>query len=200
VWRPFAHKHARFARRYGVYHSIYDSYDWMNNYGGDQGVGSCFELMSFGAKIWGVLGMRLADSDVLPFDQREQGAVLESYCDDVDVEGLQLGELRESVGAYKAAAEGLAGRGETCSGKQCLKVNEQLALVERMFLSEAGLPGRTWFKHTLQAPGLYLGYAAEAFPGVQQALDDGDMEVAQQQVDVLVERVQAAAAFMDHTP
>lgn len=36
-------------------------------------------------------------------------------------------------------------------------LNERLAMTERRFLSEEGLPGRKWFRHVLQAPGLYLG-------------------------------------------
>lgn len=36
-------------------------------------------------------------------------------------------------------------------------LNERLAMTERRFLSEEGLPGRPWFRHVLQAPGLYLG-------------------------------------------
>ncbi len=47
-----------------------------------------------------------------------------------------------------------------------------------------------------QAPGLYLGYAAESFPGVTQAIDDDDLPLAQQQVAVAAERVAAAAHFL----
>lgn len=36
-------------------------------------------------------------------------------------------------------------------------LNDRLAMTERRFLSREGLPGRTWFRHVLQAPGLYLG-------------------------------------------
>lgn len=36
-------------------------------------------------------------------------------------------------------------------------LNERLAMTERRFLVDEGLPGRQWFRHVLQAPGLYLG-------------------------------------------
>ena len=42
---------------YGQYHSIYDSFAWMDKYGGEGGeAGSSFELMAFAAKLWGLLG------------------------------------------------------------------------------------------------------------------------------------------------
>ena len=69
-------------------------------------------------------------------------------------------------------------------------------MTERSFLNADGLPGRSWMKHVLQAPGFYLGYAAMAFPGVQQAVDDGDLDLAQQQVAVVAECVDKAATFL----
>ena len=63
-------------------------------------------------------------------------------------------------------------------------------------MAEEGLPGRKWFKHTLQAPGMYLGYAAEPFPGVSQALDDNDVATAQAQTEVAAQCVNSAAAFL----
>jgi len=71
--------------------------------------------------------------------------------------------------------------------------NEKLGLTERYLLLEDGLPGRPWFKHCLQAPGLDLGYAAEAFPGIQQALDQGDYPLAQAQIDLTTERIRLAS-------
>mmetsp|Transcript_49510 Transcript_49510/g.67436 ORF Transcript_49510/g.67436 Transcript_49510/m.67436 type:complete len:95 (+) Transcript_49510:122-406(+) len=81
-----------------------------------------------------------------------------------------------------------------------VKLNDRLSLTERRFLAEGGLPERPWFRHVLQAPGLYLGYAAEPFPGVSQACDDGDYDLAQDQVSLAADRVQAAAAFLAGTP
>jgi N-acetylated-alpha-linked acidic dipeptidase len=75
--------------------------------------------------------------------------------------------------------------------------NEKLGLTERHFLLEGGLPKRRWFKHVLQAPGMNLGYAAEAYPGIQQAIDEGNLEVAQEQVGLTAERVESAAKSLE---
>ena len=56
--------------------------------------------------------------------------------------------------------------------------------------------GRKWFRHPLQAPGLYTGYAAQTLPGIEHALSTRDYKEAQEQVGVAALRVQAAAAFL----
>jgi len=77
--------------------------------------------------------------------------------------------------------------------------NEKLGFTERFLLLKDGLPGRPWFKHCLQAPGLDLGYAAEAFPAIQQAIDEdqNNYKVIQHQIDVTAERIQAGAANLE---
>jgi N-acetylated-alpha-linked acidic dipeptidase len=103
-----------------------------------------------------------------------------------------LKELKEAVDNYQTAAATL----QLACGSQC---NEKLGLVEREFIFQEGLPKRKWFKHALQAPGMYLGYAAEVFPGIQQAIDEGDMKLALEQVAVAAESIQAAASHLPVT-
>ena len=50
--------------------------------------------------------------------------------------------------------------------------------------------------HTVQAPGMDLGYAAEAFPGIQQAIDNGNLTLAQEQVGVAVSCIEAVAQLL----
>lgn len=40
-----------------------------------------------------------------------------------------------------------------------IKVNRQYKFLERNFLFEGGLDGRSWFKHVVYAPGLWTGYS-----------------------------------------
>jgi hypothetical protein len=62
--------------------------------------------------------------------------------------------------------------------------------------ADAGLPRRPWFKHVLQAPGLYLGYAAQAFPGVTQAVEEADWATADAQLSAATAAVKRAAEFL----
>jgi N-acetylated-alpha-linked acidic dipeptidase len=53
-------------------------------------------------------------------------------------------------------------------------MNRDLVSVEQALLAPEGLSGRTWYKHTIYAPGTYAGYAAEVLPGANEALDRQD--------------------------
>ena len=48
---------------YGVYHSAYDDFFWMNHFG-DPG----YRYHTLMSQLWGVLALRLSNSDILPFD------------------------------------------------------------------------------------------------------------------------------------
>ena len=207
---------------YGVYHSIYDSFDWIDNWGGTLGSpGSSFDFMAAAARVWGVLALRLADEPLVPFDHAAQAEALAGYEADVrshedPASGLtlDLSSLSAAVAQYKAAADQMAAdvaafrnsrrsreggsnnEKEQGDGPEAAALNQRLTLTERRVLAEEGLPQRPYFKHPLQAPGLYLGYAAEALPGVRQALDDGDQALAQEQVEVAAARIAAAATFL----
>ena len=63
------------------------------------------------------------------------------------------------VGAAKMTPERLAA------------VNAALRQFERALTSEAGLPGRPWYRHFVYAPGLYTGYAVKTLPAVREAID-----------------------------
>lgn len=78
---------------------------------------------------------------------------------DVPVEAMAKARAMELRGAALSrptvGGEGL-GRA-TATRVSVADLNERLGLTERRFLAQEGLPGRPWFRHVLQAPGLYLG-------------------------------------------
>jgi N-acetylated-alpha-linked acidic dipeptidase len=71
------------------------------------------------------------------------------------------------------------------------RLNDALVQVERAFLDQKGLPGRSWFHHPLYAPGLTTGYASWPFPGVVQALKDRDAGAVEAQIRNVAERIDA---------
>jgi N-acetylated-alpha-linked acidic dipeptidase len=97
--------------------------------------------------------------------------------------------------ADKATSE-LASK-DNIPAERLARVNDALTRVERAFLLPAGLPGRSWFRHAIYAPGLTTGYACWPLPGVRQAVLDGDTALLAAQVAALVERLDAASACLD---
>ena len=76
-------------------------------------------------------------------------------------------------------------------------MNAALRNAERAFLLPEGLPDRPWFKHAVFAPGVYTGYAAVAIPGVNEAIDAGDVKRSQQEIDRLAGRLNSAAELLE---
>ena len=59
------------------------------------------------------------------------------------------------------------------------EINDRLMAQERALLDERGLPGRPWFRHLIYAPR--PSYEAVTLPGLREALEKGDLEMAREQ-------------------
>ncbi len=114
---------------------------------------------------------------------------------EMDFAGLEL-----AVAKLDAAATRYQERSRTpeqIAPEKRVRLNEGLAVAERRLLSEQGLPGRAWVKHTLYAPGTYSGYGASTLPGVREALEDNRFDEAKQQLAVLAASLNAEAEYIE---
>ncbi len=194
-----------FAGPYGVYHSAYDTVDWLGRFG-DPG----FRYTVTAAEVYGTLALRLADDDVLPLDYEEYGKSIERDLEDLDAEMGKRGAASspELLGAQEAAAEftrqaarvnqslGEAAVGATLAKGRLARVNQDLLDVEHDFLLPEGLPGRPWFRHAVYAPGVYTGYRATIFPGVREALARNDQAAAREQLRLLADAIRRGSASL----
>ena len=48
----------------------------------------------------------------------------------------------------------------------------RVAEFERSLTSDTGLPGRSWYRHFVYAPGAYTGYGVKTLPAVREALEE----------------------------
>ena len=64
-------------------------------------------------------------------------------------------------------------------------LNKLLYQSERKLLTEAGLPRRAWYKHTIYAPGFYTGYGVKTLPGIREAIEQRNWKEAQEQIDIV---------------
>jgi len=163
------------------------------------------------AEIWGRMALRLANAQVLPYD-------LALYADRVDGfltglaeapggEALDLAPARAAVAVWKDAATDLGHRVQAAlqdgprdgSATAFDSLNTALIRVERQLLlpgddgseQAPGIPGRPWFLHALYAPR--YTYAAMSLPGVTEALEHGDEELARHELARLTAAIQRAA-------
>ena len=183
---------------YGVYHSVFDNYAWFTRF-----ADPTFVYEQQQARVFGLEVLHMADADVLPYDYVTYAKEIAEYLDAAKTkaqdEGLILDTTAADAAAQKmlAAAQAVHARqaGAPASGDTAL--NTALRGAEEDLLSEAGLPNRPWYKHTIYAPGQYTGYAAVVIPGVNEALDAKNATVAQQQLATITEALNRCAATLE---
>jgi len=181
-----------FSGDYGVYHSMYDDHYWMENLGDPS-----FEYHVALTRIWGLVALRLANADVLPYDFGFNAAALEHFLttlelrNKVDPRKLRLKKLHERIGGFQKAGEelreavdhGLASGRD--SAEKSERLNRLLLQVESNWLNPDGIRGRPWFRHLIYASR--YTYAHLEFPGLTEAVEKGDWKLASEQAE-LIER------------
>jgi N-acetylated-alpha-linked acidic dipeptidase len=174
---------------YGVYHSIYDDFRWMDKLG-DPG----FAYHVAAARVYGLLALRLSSADVLPLRFSSYAHTLRDDLDALRRRAVKLqrkpldkptdkpavvadfGPVLQALDVLEAAGRQVDEEAERAArtASSIPRVNEALLQAERAFLSPEGLPRRPWFRHLLVAPGTTTGYASWPFPGLTQAIEDRD--------------------------
>ncbi|KAI9673167.1 MAG: hypothetical protein M1817_003029 [Caeruleum heppii] len=190
------------------YHSCYDNFEWMSKFGDPT-----WESHAAMAQVWALLILEIADSPVLPYDFIAYASAVDGYVKDLeayangqrqggstDGDGLDFTKLRDASKAFTDNA-GLFQRWEqdwlelVNDGRRPetnvvaihrMGHNNRMSNFETHLLDleeGGGLPGREQFKHVIFAPQAWSGYDEAYFPGVRDALDEGNRTLAQQQLD-----------------
>jgi N-acetylated-alpha-linked acidic dipeptidase len=189
---------------YGVYHSAYDDFFWMNHFG-DPG----YRYHTLMSQLWGVLALRLANSDLLPFDFASYASNIRQFVNELskskNLRGqqpsvvqpgeagqpppLDLKPVLDDIDDFEAAGKRLddSASRALASGaidpKLAAIINHGTMQVERNWLNPDGIPGRPWFKHILY--GARFTYAHLELPGLTEAVEKQDWPTAQQQAEIL---------------
>jgi N-acetylated-alpha-linked acidic dipeptidase len=193
-----------FVGDYGVYHSLYDDFYWMKKFGDPE-----FKYHAALAKVLGTMTLRLDEADVLPFDygayageisravQEVQKRATEQGINAAEVKPLveAAGQLSESAAKLSHALQ--SGGGLSIDPAAQTKMNRDLATIDQALLDPDGLHGRTWYKHTIYAPGSYAGYSAEVLPGPSEALDRKDAVAFEAESKSLTAALHRASAKLD---
>ncbi|MGA2851944.1 MAG: M28 family metallopeptidase [Terracidiphilus sp.] len=179
---------------YGVYHSVFDNYAWYV-----QNADPHFVYLQEMARVLGLEALRMADTDVLPYDYVTYAHQIDSYisaakrkASDSHLSGLDFAPVLAASARLTAAAQKMHALQSAPTG-DLAKLNQTLRQTETALISDAGLPNRPWYRHTIYAPGEYTGYAAVVIPGVNESIDAKDISRAAQQLVVLTQALDRAA-------
>jgi N-acetylated-alpha-linked acidic dipeptidase len=202
----------------GIYHSIYDSFDFYRRFNDSTYVYGVAESQTMATAI-----LRLAEAPVLPFeftnvartygkylDELEKGAAKEPATKTLDLSAVRqaVDRLQHAASRYESAYAAVPGAPSArvrSRRKQLGEVNAMLYRSEAALTDAAGLERREWFKHLIYAPGYYTGYGVKTMPGVREAIEDRpDRAVAQREaarvtaaIDRLATQVERAAGALE---
>ena len=186
---------------YGVYHSMYDDFFWMNRFG-DPG----YRYHAAMSQLWGVTALRLAQADFLPLDFKFYGDTVDQFLTELERNKHFESTKLSLATAHKAAKEMSSAAAQTkmllnqatASGKldakQLASINQLLMQGEANFILPEGIPGRPWFKHMLYSSR--YTYAHLELPAITEAVESANWTEAQRQTEVLTNAIQAETARM----
>ena len=191
----------------GIYHSMYDSYDWMSRFGDP-----AYKAHRAGAQLVGVIMSRLANADLLPLDYAAFGTEMDGLVAQLD-SGLvkkqwttvntqplkdALDRFTAVARAFNTARDNALSRPSGVDSARAQRVNQALMQVERRLTRPEGLVSRPWFRSLQFAADLDNGYATMAFPSVNEAIRYADAATANRELQDLVTRIdQARAALVE---
>jgi len=224
----------------GIYHSIYDDFDWYSHYGDPDFVYGRALSQTAGTAL-----MRMADAELLPFDFSNFADTVHTYVGELEKQlkdkraeieeaDKELDEgvfaaiadprktsvppphktvppymnfaplenadatLTASAGRFSKALAAARAKGDLSLDPQSLsQINALLIQSERKLTTDAGLPGRPWFKHQIYAPGAYTGYGVKTLPAVREAMDQEDWKLTEEGVPVIAKVLGDESALID---
>jgi N-acetylated-alpha-linked acidic dipeptidase len=188
----------------GVYHSMYDSYDWMTRFG-DPG----YRVHQATARLVALLIARIANSDVLPLDYAAFGTEMTRLVAQLDSGIAKRGwsvstaGLRGALARFTDAARLFAAARDSARDADPARIvgaDVALMQVERRLTRPQGLASRPWYTSLQFASDLDNGYATMAYPSVNEAIRYGDAAAVERELaDLVVHVNQARSALVDAT-
>jgi N-acetylated-alpha-linked acidic dipeptidase len=188
----------RTSGNYGVYHSVFDNYEWYRKFG-DPG----FIYSQMIARVFGLEVLRMSNAEVLPYDYENYGQEITQYVQEAERHAREVfAEGTPDFSTLVRAARRFASAGrivgyQRVSGIDVRALNAALLGVERDLLLPNGLPKRPWFKHSIFAPADLKGYTASVIPGVNEAIENGDLATSTEQISELAKALNRAATRLE---
>lgn len=155
-----------------MYHSAYDNFHWYETVGEPD-----FVAGPTVARVMGIMALRMANADALPFDVARYGKDLKMH--------LQTAEKAIKTYAPAFSTQQLAGKADALlqraaqwtallsqkleSGKlsktQLATLNQTLISLERSFIDDKGMAYGAWYRSLYASSDPYSGYASWMLPG-----------------------------------
>ncbi|KAF2458309.1 N-acetylated-alpha-linked acidic dipeptidase [Lineolata rhizophorae] len=184
------------------YHSNYDSYHWMSTFGDPE-----FTVHKAIGQYLALLTYHMASDDLIPADLQNYAEQMHNFFDDLmeTVEAangtLDLGELSDAIDEFDgrvSEVKALETQAMEMADMNLLAVvNHKYRDWQRGLVSVGGLPDRQFYKHVVMAPGIDTGmwfrYAPVTYPGITEAVEAGNFDLASEWVSKTAMAIHRAA-------
>jgi N-acetylated-alpha-linked acidic dipeptidase len=172
---------------YGMYHSVYENYHWIAEH-----MDPSFEYHKLMTMILGLVALRVADDDYIPFDYVNYARFVEKTLkqleqelpDDFRTEFIGLRELcqewKNTAGRVQRRLMQIPSLDTSARGE----INAIWYRMERAFFHPDGLPGNPWFKNLFAGPGVRSQPEGKVLPGLQIALKAKDLKLWTKQTEI----------------
>ena len=101
---------------YGIYHSAYDDFFWMNHFG-DPG----YRYHTLMSQLWGVLALRLANADLEPYDFAAYASNIRQFVNELSKNNKNMWGQPPSAPAGRSPAAAGAGSEASACGRRRLR-------------------------------------------------------------------------------
>ena len=158
-----------------VYHSNYDSFRFYEKF-----VDPEFQMGSMVEHIAGLMALRMANGDIIPYNLNRYAADLKMHFGnaenkireyDKEFEGFKL--TGEAIKSLKNTSEKLTMKiksyleGGDYSKRELKRLNKQMIALEKSFISDQGMYFGSWYKSLYASSDPFSGYAAWILPGLE---------------------------------
>jgi N-acetylated-alpha-linked acidic dipeptidase len=186
------------AGKSGIYHSDYDSIYWYTHFSD-----ATFIHGKALARFTTTAVLRLADGPILPFEFGRFTKTVSGYLEEIEKDAQKSGHkmdfasIRKQLDTLQSSGAAYEGLLKTAVAKDSLDavrltaLNRALIQTERVLTKPEGLPNRGWYKHQIYAPGFYTGYGVKTLPGIREAVDAKNWELATQETAVVASCLEA---------
>ncbi len=156
-----------------MYHSLYDNFHWYETVGEPD-----FVSGPTVAKVLGVMSLRMANADILPFGVARYGTDLvqhlntaekeiKSYAPQFSAKAMidQASILQKNGAAYQETLNKVL-QSKNPDKTKLAEVNKTLISLERAFVDSKGMAYGAWFRSLYASSDPYSGYASWMLPGL----------------------------------
>lgn len=189
--------------RSGIYHSNYDNFAWFERFGDSEWV---FGPMI--ARADGLLALRFANADLLPYDAARYAVDTRTHVDTLREVAQQRGvpvdlsrltaataELDEAAAALERVRAARVAAGPVPAAAAA-RINAAFIALEKAWLDDRGLQDRPWSRSLYVSPDPFSGYASWMLPGIRYEIETDDAAAVPEWVARYVEAIGRLAGRM----